>query len=195
MATETAVLVTRTTRDGRALTVGVKDYLPGHPVAVAYLDGALAAMSTPMAIDAPGVFRAGANLAAMRAAGVTHAIANASRSVSVALLAAEADVILAEIERRVAAHAASEDGQRNSLRSEREALAAEVAGALDDQADAYERAHDREDARAEIVRREHQPAVDAARAALAAFDAEHPEVAAAIRAERMDRADRAIAAG
>lgn len=192
---DAAMLVTRTTRDGRTLTVGVKDYLPGHPIAVAYLDGKLAASGTPLAVDAPGAFGGTPKLAAIKAQGVTHVLTNASRTVSIALFAAEAAPILAEIDRRRDAYAASPEGRAAGLRSEREALVAAVDGAIEDQADAYDRAHDRQDAAAEIIRREHQPAVDAARAALAAFDAAHPEVADAIRAERMARADRLIEAG
>lgn len=78
-----------------------------------------------------------------------------------------------------------------TLRVERETLAARLAGAREDARNRAHRAWERGDEAAGVAPVEAAPAVEEARAALAAFDAAHPEVAAARQAEREEAAQRA----
>jgi hypothetical protein len=76
------------------------------------------------------------------------------------------------------------------LRRERRELVSDIQAAIEDQADAFERAHAREDVLAWNIKASHEPKIEAARTALAAFDAEHPEIIAQIRAEKSESATR-----
>lgn len=71
-----------------------------------------------------------------------------------------------------------------TLEEQRRSLAEAVRDALDEASYQYERAHAREDARAEIIRREYDAKTTTARAALDAFDTEHPEIVTALRASK-----------
>lgn len=83
-----------------------------------------------------------------------------------------------------AAFAASPAGQRQALRDQRSALAATLNAAAAETDATFARMHDAQDAGAWAVKVENERHVTAAREALAAFDAQHPEVLTAIRAER-----------
>ena len=83
--------------------------------------------------------------------------------------------------------------QAANLRSERQSLSLALAGLLDEQHESGRRAIER--AGAEGVYREPRdltPEIDAARAALAEFDAAHPEVIAAEEAEKKAATERAM---
>jgi ribosome recycling factor len=71
-----------------------------------------------------------------------------------------------------------------TLEEQRRELVAAVRDALDEASYQYERAHAREDARAEIIRREYDAKATVARAALEAFDAAHPEIVETLRANK-----------
>lgn len=61
----------------------------------------------------------------------------------------------------------------------RESLVATYQGLCDAQDAAYQRAHDREDARAMAIRESYEDRIEAARQAIVAYDAAHPEETAA----------------
>ena len=83
-----------------------------------------------------------------------------------------------------AAFDASPAGALAALRRERERLADVVADKIEQMDTTFERMHGEEDALAWHVKSLSETDIDTARAAVRAFDAEHPEVLAAIKAER-----------
>lgn len=93
-----------------------------------------------------------------------------------------------------AAHAATSEGQRDSLRQQRRDLGAAVHAAFDVAEDDFALAHARQDATAWTNRIADQAAAETARIALADFDAAHPEVAAEAAAEREARRAANVAA-
>lgn len=75
-----------------------------------------------------------------------------------------------------------------TLEEQREELTWELSAALDRYQDAMQRAHASSVGGMDLARA--SEAVKAAEAAIAAFDAEHPEIIAAIKAKRAENADR-----
>lgn len=174
-----APLVTRTLRDGRQLAVVVEEYTRGRYGAVASIDGAFAARGGVLELD---------RATARKLPGYTHYLAHSKAPV--ALRADEAATLLEAIEAANRAYTQTDDGRQEALRRERERLVSDYRGATEDQADAYERAHAREDVLAWDVRRSWDGRIAEARAALAAFDAAHPEIVEEIRAEKQAAAER-----
>jgi len=70
------------------------------------------------------------------------------------------------------------------LDAQRAKLVNEIGSLRDEQTATFERLHAREDARAWSAKNSYEPKIAAAAEALAAFDAEHPEIIAAIREQR-----------
>lgn len=171
-------IVTRTTKDGRTLEVSVKRYLPGSWTAIATLDGAYAANGS--VLDLTPQVKA-------QLPGFTHYVLGKS---PIALKADEAQILLAAIAAGERADRETPEAQIERLRTERRQLVGDVQSAIEEQADAYEAAHAREDVLAERIQASHEPAIATARAAVQAFDAEHPEIVAAIRAEQQERTER-----
>lgn len=138
-----------------------------------HLDGARVAFGWPTALSARDAARA--------PAGITHSVG--SGKVTVGLTADD-----------MAAYAAAcvEDpnAARKALEIECRALVATIAGLYDDQSAAYERAHARQDPRAMAIRARYDAPIAEAEAALASFDAAHPEIIAAIKAERAEATER-----
>jgi hypothetical protein len=77
-----------------------------------------------------------------------------------------------------------------TLEEQRRDLVASIRGLIDESDAAFERAHAREDVMAWEIKRRHDARVDEARRALTDFDAAHPEIIAAIRAEQQERTER-----
>lgn len=171
-------IVTRTTQDGRTLEIGVKRYIPGSWVATATLNGTHAAMGSVLALEP--------KLKA-RLPGITHYIPGTA---PIALRAEEAQILLAAIAAGEQADLETPEAQIERLRTERRERVGDIQAAIEEQADAFEAAHTREDVLAWQIKARHEPAIAAARAALAAFDAAHPDIIAAIRAEQEERAER-----
>ena len=170
--------VTRVTRDGRTLEVSVKRYLPGSWVAVARLDGVMAGRGSVLEL-APKL--------KAQLPGYTHYVLGKA---PIALLADEAATLLAAIAAGEQADRETVAVQAERARNERRQLVGDVQAAIDDQAHAYEAAHARQDVLAEQIKAQYEPAIAAARAALQAFDAAHPEIVATMRAEQAERTDR-----
>lgn len=78
------------------------------------------------------------------------------------------------------------------LGAQRRQLVADYNALCEAQEDAYNRAHDRGDARAGTIRDAYEARIDAARQAVIDFDAAHPEVMAQIGIERADGVARAL---
>lgn len=83
-----------------------------------------------------------------------------------------------------AARAATAAGHEQALVQRRAELAAAVRAACDGEDGRFDAAHAGQDESAWTGKRGGEAAIDAARQALAAFDAEHPQIVAAIRAAR-----------
>lgn len=124
--------------------------------------------------------------------GATHAFAIVTKA-EVGVATVEAERILDWIGRAESVVAAMPRVQAAKLREQRRTLAAAVAGALDDETERRAGAWEREDEAAAVTWRDHK--IQEARAALIAFDAEHPEVSEAIKLERSAGVDRLIEAG
>lgn len=69
-------------------------------------------------------------------------------------------------------------------------LVAEYHGLVADQDAAYNRAHDRQDARAMAIRESYEAKIEAAAQAIRDYDATHPEEAVARKAERAESIER-----
>lgn len=82
------------------------------------------------------------------------------------------------------------DYQLRSDRRVRKSLVQSLNGAYADRDAEYERLYAREDERAYAVKYAPNVSIEAARQALAAFDAAHPEVLAAIEADRKETVER-----
>jgi hypothetical protein len=76
------------------------------------------------------------------------------------------------------------------LRDQRRQIASDIQSAIEESDAAFERAHAREDVMAWEIKRQHDVKVEAVRGALQEFDAAHPDVVAAIRAEKQAAAER-----
>lgn len=113
--------------------------------------------------------------------GATHAIG------PVCLAAEEA----ARVAEAVAAYeAADPEIAAAKLRAERDAIVGRIAGAREAAEHAREQAWERADDRAGVSENEYDARAKAAHIDLAAFDAAHPEVAAAIEAEKKAAVER-----
>lgn len=77
------------------------------------------------------------------------------------------------------------------LRAERHGLVAAVSALVEEKAYQFDRAYSREDVNAWSIKASFVPRIAAAEQAVKDFDAAHPEVLAAIRAERAERVARA----
>lgn len=172
----TEAIVTRTTKTGRTLEIRVRRDILDQFSAVATLDGERAASGTPQKLD---------RATARKLPGFTHYIPD--HRAPIALTTAEAEALSAAI---AAAERDDPATQARALRDERRNLVGDVLAAIEGQSDAFERAHAREDVRAWDIKLSHEPKIEAAQAALAAFDAAHPEIVAAIRAEKAEAAER-----
>jgi hypothetical protein len=173
-------IIRRQLRDGRWLEVRGREE-EGRWYAVAAIDGSEVASSSWAPLD---------EISDAQAARLPAEFAGGYRIGPVALTRAEGDKVRAAEVAARAAWEASPAGQRAALVAERRALASRLAGAREAAAFHAERAWERGDEAAGVARARDDAAVRAARAALMAFDAAHPEVVAALEAERAERAER-----
>lgn len=174
------VLVTRMTKAGQTLEIGVKRYLRGSWIAIATLDGKYAARGSVLDLE-PNV--------KAQLPGFTHYVLGKA---PIAIKADEAEILLAAIAAGEQSDRETPEAQIERLRTERRQLVGDVQAAIEEQSDAYESAHARQDVMAEQIKARHEPAIAAARAAVRAFDAAHPEITAAIRAEQQERTERSL---
>lgn len=173
------VLVARTTKAGQKLEISVKRYLPGSWIAIATLDGTYAGQGSVLDLE-PKI--------KAQLPGFTHYVHTGKAPV--ALKADEAQALLAAIAAGEQTDRETPEAQIERLRNERRQLVGDVQSAIEEQSDAYETAHARQDVLAEQIKAQHEPAITAARAAVQAFDASHPEIIAAIRVEQQERTER-----
>lgn len=124
--------------------------------------------------------------------GATHSFAIVGKA-EIGVSAAEAERILEWLGRAESAISALPKVQLSRLREKRRMLAIDAAGAREDEQDRRWRAWERGDEESGSTWRGEK--IAKADAALAAFDAAHPEVLEAIKAERAEMADRVIEHG
>lgn len=162
----TTTILTKTAKSGQAIEIQF-DAEAYNPVAKIIVDGKQMGFShvAPVKLPAP-------------VGDVTHGLKG--NKVSIGLTADEAAIITAAF---VAAHAAKADPLA-TLKLERSALVRTISGIYDDAQAEYERRHDRQDMTAWSAKAEIEATAETVKAELAAFDVAHPEVIAAVRAER-----------
>ena len=165
--------LTKTSRDGRAIEIKAHLSTDGHITA----EGLVAGKSTGRQY---GISRLTDAARRKLPALYTHAVGQ------VVLTDAEAAQVQAALDRLSAEWRASEAGQRAALVAERQDLAREIRHLLDEGEDRAERYHatGSGDGHEHAIRAEYERKAEAARVKLAAFDAAHPEIIAALRAER-----------
>jgi len=173
-------IIRRQLSDGRWLEVGGRAD-EGRWYATAYIDGREVSDTGRTPLD---------EISAAQAARLPTAFRDGYRIGAVALTRAEGEQIRAAAEAARAAWDASPAGQHAKLVAERRWLADCLAGAREAAAFHAERAWERGDEEAAVIRED--AAVRAARAELLAFDARHPEIVAEIEAERSARAARSV---
>jgi hypothetical protein len=156
-------LFTRKTSTGSTIVAEYGRDMLNHPALVISLDGKVIIKGQPEQIPATMRSKVPAQFVAV--------VRNAKHAIP---LTAE------EVAAFAAARASDPEAQAQRLRSEREALVRSHNAIADDLDAARVEMWDKAD---EVASRT-SPALDAARAALEAFDAAHPEVKAAIEAER-----------
>jgi len=168
-------VIKKTGKDGRTVEIKLHRYAGQH-VAQAYLDGKYVGTGDPTKLN-------------KRVGDTTHYLSHTKPAIG--LTSEEAKAIIEAIRVADEAERQTPSGKLDTLRAERQRLAAEVSGHMDDADDAVNRAHDRG-----IVdvgyheRAKHVEAAEEARERLAQFDAEHPEILAAIKKEREEKANR-----
>lgn len=170
MTTYTAL--TKTSRDGRAIEIKAHLSADGHITAEALVAGKSAGHQY-------GITRLPDAARRKLPAGYTHAVGQ------VVLTEAEAAQVQTALDRLSAEWRASEAGQRAALVAERQDLAREIRHLLEEGDYRAERYHatGAGDGHEHAIRAEYERRAEAARARLAEFDAAHPEIIAALRAE------------
>jgi len=171
-------IIRRQLSDGRWLEVGGRAD-EGRWYAAAYIDGREVADTARTPLD---------EISEAQAARLPAAFRGGYRIGAVALTRAEGEQILAAAEAARAAWDSSPAGQHATLVAERRWLADCLAGAREEAAERTDRAWERGDEEAGVIREDAD--VRAARAALLAFDAAHPEIVAEHQVERAERAER-----
>lgn len=171
------VILSKTSRDGRAIEVRMLHSELSGPYLRITLDGAeLRGFPTPQRLIKP-------------VGDVTHFLEVTPAIGLTTVEAAQIDAALtAARQARDAAILATPEGQRAAwlarLTAERDDLALTYRCLIEEQADAFERAHAAEDMTAWDIKVGYEPQIAAAHAAVRAFDAANPEFMAHRRAER-----------
>ena len=172
MDTNGPTILTKTARDGRVIEIFEIETRTGPSCRVRVNGEALPGQGGPVGLLKP---RDGA-------------VAYLPTKPAIGLTADEATVITERWAARRAAERAVFDatpaGELAALRRERERLSNEYAYAIEYSERTFERMHSTEDVMAWPTKATNDQRVDAALAAVRAFDAEHPEVLAAIKAEK-----------
>lgn len=110
----------------------------------------------------------------------------------VGLTSAEADQIIAALAtlQAIINTAKAPVAAVSNLSNERRDLVAQHAGLCDEQSYQFERAHAQQNENAWNIKASYEPKIEAAEAAIAAFDAAHPEILAEIKTEEADSVER-----
>lgn len=181
-------IFTKTTSDGRAVVVCADvDNFNGARIADVKLAGKSLGGYAPSVSPLPDSHRRGA---------VTHFI---SCNPPIALTTDEAAKIEAALSELYAGWLETDDGRSHvaaqripDLLRQRDGLIAAYQGLCDEQADQFERAHARQDATAWQIKERYEARIESAAKAVRDFDAAHPNVVAAIKAERAADVERAL---
>ena len=170
---------TWTTQSGHDVRIDVQDSI-GTVVAAAYLDGKLVRRGLPQLLRAPQTISGQRIVATLGPLGLPQE---------------RYDAVVAMLGARQAEIDSTPDGMMRKLLAERETLARAVGYILDAEHDEHQERIEQMSATgcARAVTRDYKAEEAAARTALAAFDAAHPEVVVALQAAKAERIHRAMA--
>lgn len=178
---EPAIGLTKTSSKGQRIVITILEHAD-EPYLSARVDGKRVGNgdSTIRPATVPG------HPLITHAVGVIALTTNEAEALQAALDAARAQIETPEVLARRALQ---------TLRSDREWLCHQIAGAHDERDASYWRGHQHDGSYAQACAQPHEPKIAAAYEALQAFDAAHPEVIAGLQEERDERARRAVERG
>ncbi len=170
---------TWTTQSGHDVRIDVQDSI-GTVVAAAYLDGKLVRRGLPQLLGAPQTISGQIIVASVGPIGLTQE---------------RYDAVVTMLADRQAEIDSTPDGSMRKLLAERDLLTQAVGYILDAEHDEHQERIEQMAATgcARAVTRDYKADEAAARAALAVFDAAHPEVVVALQAAKAEQIQRAMA--